>query len=67
MTRLMGDNNIMSMEGRGLGLLLALLRKFGNRIKATDIYFHRSECRVCQSKLTLINTASKAYDQYVFR
>ena len=30
-----------------------------------DIYFHRCECRLCQSKVTLINTASKAYDQCV--
>ena len=28
-----------------------------------DIYFHRCECRLCQSNVTLINTASKAYDQ----
>ena len=30
-----------------------------------DIYFHRFECRLCQSKVTLINTASKASDQCV--
>ena len=23
-----------------------------------DIYFHRCKCRLCQSKVTLINTAS---------
>ena len=30
-----------------------------------DIYFHRCKCRLCQSKVTLINTASKTYDQCV--
>ena len=30
-----------------------------------DIYFHRCECRLCQYKVTFINTASKAYDQCV--
>ena len=30
-----------------------------------DIYFPRCECRLCQSNVTLINTASKAYDQCV--
>ena len=49
----------------GLGLSLALLRKFGNRIIVIDIYFHRCESRLYQSKVTLINTASKAYDQCV--
>ena len=29
-----------------------------------DIYFHRCKCRLCQSKVTLINTASKTYDQF---
>ena len=30
-----------------------------------DIYFHRCKCRLGQSKVTLINTASKTYDQCV--
>ena len=57
----MGDN--MSTEGPWPGIVIALLRKFDNRIIAIDIYFHRCECRLCQSKVTLMNTASKVYDQ----
>ena len=32
-----------------------------------DIYFHRCKCRLGQSKVTLINTASKTYVISVFR
>ena len=66
MTRLMGDN-MSSAERPWPWIVVALLRKFSNRfiLSDIDIYFHRCECMLCQSKVTLINTASKAYDQCV--